>query len=138
MSKEKTMNPRTLLATLAVAASLVLAGLIPASAAAAFHVVSFSGSTVNADGTAATQAGSHPFASTTSFQFPSTTDSTGTSIPDGNMKDVQVGLPAGFIGNPNATPKCSVADLDHNTCSGATQVGQLSLFTALSPTPLTL
>jgi hypothetical protein len=138
MSKEKTMNPRTLLATLAVAASLMLAGLIPASAAAAFHVVSFSGSTVNADGTAATQAGSHPFASTTSFQFPSTTDSTGTSLPDGNMKDVQVGLPAGFIGNPNATPKCSVADLDHNTCSGATQVGQLSLFTALSPTPLTL
>ena len=30
MSKEKKLNPRTLLATLAVAASLMLAGLIPA------------------------------------------------------------------------------------------------------------
>ena len=39
------------------------------------------------------------------------------------MKDVQVGLPPGFIGDPNATPKCTVAELDHNNCSGATQVG---------------
>lgn len=119
---------QALLAGLVAASCLLLIVLMPAPARAAFHVVSFDGSTVNADGTMATQAGSHPFASTTTFSFPFLTDGSGAFAgPDGNMKDVQVGLPAGFIGDPNATPKCTVADLDANNCSGATQVGQLTL-----------
>lgn len=121
-------RPRLLLAGLVAASCLLLMALAPSRALAAFHVVNFDGSTVNADGTMATQAGSHPFASTTTFGFPALTDSSGNFAgPDGNMKDVQVGLPAGFIGDPSATPKCTVADLDQNACSGATQVGQLTL-----------
>jgi hypothetical protein len=141
MSKETTMNMqmldrqvtssrgrRMLLAGLVAASCLLLIALAPSRALAAFSVVSFDGSTVNADGTMATQAGSHPFSSTTTFSFPSLTDGSGAFAgPDGNMKDVQVGLPAGFIGDPNATPKCTVADLDANNCSGATQVGSLTL-----------
>lgn len=119
---------QALLAGLAAATCMLLIALMPSRALADFQVVSFDGSTVNADGTMATQAGSHPFASTTTFSFPFLTDSSGAFAgPDGNMKDVQVGLPAGFIGDPNATPKCTVAELDQNDCSGASQVGMLTL-----------
>jgi hypothetical protein len=121
---------RVLLASLAAAACLLIGGLLPSSALAAFNIVSFTGSTINQDGTPDTQAGSHPFASTTSFTFGTTTQPGGQTIPDGNMKDVQVGLPAGFVGNPNATPKCLPVDLSANACAPSTQVGVLSLATA--------
>ena len=125
------VKSRRLLLGLAAAACLLLGAVLPSSALADFHVVSFSGSTTNADGSVDTQAGSHPFESTTSFNFPTTTNSTGETVPDGNMKDVSVNLPAGFIGDPNATPKCTTAQLDANACSGATQVGQLTLNTGV-------
>src|ERR1700729_346242 len=125
------VKSRRLLVGLAAAACLLLGAVLPSTALADFHLVSFSGSTTNADGTVDTQAGSHPFESTTSFSFPTTTNSTGETVPDGNMKDVSVNLPAGFIGDPNATPKCTTAQLDANTCSGATQVGQLTLNTGV-------
>jgi hypothetical protein len=125
------VKSRRLLVGLAAAACLLLGAVLPSTALADFHVVSFSGSTTNADGTVDTQAGSHPFESTTSFNFPTTTNSTGETVPDGNMKDVSVNLPAGLIGDPNATPKCTTAQLDANTCSGATQVGQLTLNTGV-------
>jgi hypothetical protein len=83
----------------------------------------FNASTINADGSADTQAGSHPFESTTTFAF--STDASG--FPSENMKDISVQLPAGFIGDPNATPKCSVEQLDANSCPAASQIGQLTL-----------
>ena len=81
---------QALLAGLAAATCLLLIALMPSRALADFQVVSFDGSIVNADGTMATQAGSHPFASTTTFSFPFLTDSLGAFAgPDGNMKDVR-------------------------------------------------
>jgi hypothetical protein len=121
---------RVLLAVLAAAACLMVGAVVPSGAQAAFRIVSFTASNTNADGTADTQAGSHPFASMTSFTFGTTTDASGTTIPDGNMKDVQVGLPAGFVGNPNAVATCLPQDLSQNNCSGASQVGVLALDTA--------
>jgi hypothetical protein len=115
------------LAGLAAAACLLLLALVPASASADFNVVSFTGSTINQDGTPDTQAGSHPWESTTTFAFGTTTLANGNTVPDGNMKDVTVGLPPGLIGDPNATPKCTIEDLDNNNCSGASQVGMLML-----------
>ncbi len=38
-----------------------------------------------------------------------------------------MGLPPGVIGNPNATPRCPVTQLDSNTCPVASQVGQLTV-----------
>ena len=151
MSKETIMTTQTLtdnrpitptarrrprLVSLAAAACLLLGTLLlPSSAAAQDQPVpacpgsapwcatSFSASTINADGTADTQAGSHPFASTTTFAF--STDAAG--VPTENMKDISVELPAGFVGDPNATPKCTVQELDYNACPGASQIGQLTL-----------
>lgn len=127
---------RRWLATLAAMAGLLLGVLLlPANAlalnppspacanGASWCVTDFSASTINADGTADTQAGSHPFESTTSFTF--STDANG--VPTENMKDVDVELPAGFVGNPNATTKCTDAELDANSCPGSSQIGTLLL-----------
>lgn len=38
-------------------------------------------------------------------------------------KDVKVNLPAGFIGNPHATPQCNAQEFSFNECAIDTQVG---------------
>src|SRR4029077_1431134 len=60
-----------------------------------------------------------------------------TSVPrvrpddtDANPRDIRTELPAGLIGNPEATPKCTSYNVAHADCSGATQVGILKVFTA--------
>ena len=40
-----------------------------------------------------------------------------------DAKDVTVHLPAGFIGNPHATPRCSIADFSADSCPIDSQVG---------------
>jgi len=132
---------RAVIASLAATACVLLGMvLLPSSAlalnppsppcpgGASWCAVSFSGSTINADGTPDTQAGSHPFESTTSFAF--STDANG--VPTENFKDVQVELPPGFIGDPNATPKCTDQELDNNQCPGASQIGTLTLSATVS------
>jgi hypothetical protein len=126
-----TARRRARLASFVAAACLLLGVLLlPSSALAQNQPVpacpgnapwcaaSFSASTINADGTADTQAGSHPFESTTSFAF--STDAAG--VPTENMKDISVELPSGFVGDPNATPKCTVEELDNSGCPGASQI----------------
>jgi hypothetical protein len=44
----------------------------------------------------------------------------------GQVKDLTVGLPPGLIGDPSATPKCSVAELNADSCPANTQVGTVS------------
>ena len=41
----------------------------------------------------------------------------------GQVKDLTVGLPPGLVGNPNATPLCTVAQLNADTCNDNTKVG---------------
>jgi hypothetical protein len=111
-------------ALLALTAGFALvANAAAATATASFGIQSFTSTETNQDGTTATQAGSHPYESTTSFTF--ATDSSG--LPTENVKDVQVDLPPGLVGDPNATPKCTVQELDVNKCPGSTQVGLIGL-----------
>jgi len=59
------------------------------------------------------QAGSHPYKLTTSFVLnkPEYIERSESFVPAGRgLRDVQVRLPPGFVGNPNATPKCSYQD----------------------------
>jgi hypothetical protein len=57
----------------------------------------------------------------------------------GQVKDLTVGLPPGLIGNPNATPLCSVAQLDTDTCPANTRVGSVTAnATVTVVVPLTL
>lgn len=44
-------------------------------------------------------------------------------VPDGNVRDVDVELPAGFAGDPTAVPQCAQVDFVASRCPAASQVG---------------
>ena len=63
------------------------------------------------DGRAATGADSHPYQYTTSFAIDTATTPPGAKYPvapaGGDLKEIEVALAPGLIGNPTATPRCS-------------------------------
>jgi hypothetical protein len=66
------------------------------------------------------QAAGHPPFGITDFAF----NTTGLlQTPDGNVKDVHVDLPVGLSVNPEATPKCTTAQLEAQACPAASEVG---------------
>jgi hypothetical protein len=100
--------PRKLLASLLAAFACLLA--FAAAGAAAFGIEKWDGF-IAADETkttAATQAGSHPYEFETEIRFPL---KKGSAQNEGDVKDAIVDLPAGLTFNPEATPKCTTADL---------------------------
>ncbi len=107
--------------------ALILALALPASALAAFGVTSFTAEAINQNGTLDTQAGSHPFEATTSFIFNQAAGAKYDGDGAGNVKDVELELPPGFIGNPDATPQCSESQLMSENCPADTQVGVVTV-----------
>lgn len=109
----------------------LLGAVLLAGPAAAFEITTFDGLMRESDGSAAVQAGAHPFEATNSFSLSTVADPIfGTQIPEENAKDIEVALPPGTIGNPTATPKCANADLANLNiprCSVNSQVGVASL-----------
>jgi len=100
---------------------LVVAALGVGSASAAFGVSGFKFKFVNEDGTVATQAGSHPFAlqsylglNTRLYGPP-----LGKTFPDGNVKDIKVQLPTGFVGTATGIPKCPTINFIELVNNGA-------------------
>ncbi len=120
---------------------LAVAGASQARAAFGFVPGSVSADTWKADSSGTitgpeTQAAAAPFSATTVFELNSTTVTGGSpdfvTLPDENVRDVQVDLPRGFVGDPNATPKCPRAVLttgasDFAPCPVSTQVGTVRL-----------
>jgi uncharacterized repeat protein (TIGR01451 family) len=111
-----------------------LSGEIPPFGLSAFDV-----ETVGGNGEADEQAGSHPFELTTILAF----DVAGRESPsaqNGNAewplasaapKDVEVALPPGLVGNPNAVPQCSqqaFLEGENLNCPVDTQVGTVKPF----------
>lgn len=78
-----------------------------------------------------TQAGAHPFAATSSLSVPTRRSAQkgvmeNTSVED--LRDLYFELPAGFVGNPEATPlTCTVVQVRENKCSEAAVVGGVSI-----------
>jgi hypothetical protein len=126
---------RALLAGIALTAALVLCGMFAAQAQAAIEIIEFEAGAFNADGTPNLQAGAHPFEARTFFEFAQQPD----PVPGGddgiphntppveNVKDIEVTLPPGLIGNPGATPQCTEEQLFGNACPDASQVGVTTL-----------
>jgi hypothetical protein len=57
----------------------------------------------------------------------------------GQVKDLVVGLPPGVVGDPTATPLCTVTQLNADACPANTQVGEVSAnVTLLGLLPLTV
>ncbi len=81
----------------------------------------------NADGTIDSQAGSHPYAATFSFDLnnvprPAPREDE-FAAAGGDVKNIEVKLPPGLVGNPNVVPQCTLQDLDTTSCPADTQVG---------------
>ena len=110
----------------------------PARADEAFGVESFASSTVsNAGGALATQAGSHPYALTTSIVFNHVvTGEEGGHLrirTYGDPKDIELNLPVGTIVDPLATgTRCTEAELERQegpaSCPNAAAVGVVSIY----------
>jgi hypothetical protein len=101
----------------------------------AFAPLGFTAAALDPSGAPDTQAGDHPGGLATAFAFPSADAS---YPPEGvhprpveDVKQIVINLPAGIVGNPQAAPACSLAELSNfGRCSPTTQVGTL---TALEP-----
>lgn len=58
------------------------------------------------------------------------------NLSGGKLKDLVIHLPPGLVGNPLATPTCTEAELNANSCPAASDVGDISndvLFNDLIP-----
>jgi hypothetical protein len=109
---------RTAMAAAAVAAAML--GAASAPALADFGIRPDNGKPSGYDfvadvfdelGNVDPQAGKHPFAAKTSFSLNATDNGMGASIPDGNLKEIVVDLPAGLVGNPEAAATCTLAQM---------------------------
>jgi hypothetical protein len=122
---------RRFLAILALTAALATLAVAPARADFGFSniEVTFTDEGGNPD----MRAGSHPFAMTTSFEVNRKEDpKKGVLVVDGALKDLDVILPAGFIGNPTAVPRCETIDFltpvnKHPDCADSAAIGVLTV-----------
>jgi hypothetical protein len=89
----------------------------------------------NADGTIDTQAGSHPYEATFSYDLNNFhSEDTGFTAAGGHKtfeellenRAIEVKLPSGFVGDPNAVPFCTRQEFDAEKCPAASQVGILT------------
>jgi hypothetical protein len=122
---------------------------VPLTVSSSLPPFGFAGADVwfsNADGTIDTQAGSHPYEATFSFDLNNERDSEGRGdIPSGREpRNLTVRLPPGLVGNPAALPQCSLAVfVAEGHCPGDTQAGILeaqvlgdSILSSYQPTPV--
>src|SRR6185312_5872826 len=108
MSGLRFCSVRALLCAALLACAAAGAGASPARAA--FGITSADVYYGEADGSPARQAGSHPYEVTSDFRLSTFIDAEGKERPDGGLKDLQVDLPPGIVGIPEATPRCAGAD----------------------------
>ncbi|HXB66190.1 MAG TPA: hypothetical protein VNV42_15070 [Solirubrobacteraceae bacterium] len=125
-------------------ACLVIVGCasMPAAASAAFGLKSFQVSyqqppastpeTAEAPGPPDFQAGSHPYQVTISEEFNTFLNSEFQLEPEGSVKDIDMQLPPGLIGNASAVPQCPMVVFDesvllHNDCPSDTQIGVITV-----------
>ena len=91
----------------------------------------------NANGTLDTQAGSHPYEVTFSFDLNnyfneaqgyawSPAGRAPSELPP-ETKNIEVRLPPGFVGEPGALPRCTRQQLDASSCPPASQLGIISV-----------
>lgn len=103
----------------------------------------FASTAVQADGSPARLAGSHPYAINVGAQFPSAKKGVLLNADD-HLRDIHVELPRGVVANPQATPvRCTEAELESDLeeeagggCPPASQVGVIYL-TAVVANPTT-
>jgi hypothetical protein len=94
-----------------------IAAFAAAPAGATFGIKHLGLSFRNADGSVATEAGSHPFSLSTSIGVTTRVESLG-EVPEEQIKDLRVDLPPGFVGDRSAVPYCPAADFVNRSSDG--------------------
>lgn len=114
--------------------ALFSAVLGAAPASAAFGLSNVDVTFTDSHGSPAMAAGSHPFAMTTSFTVNSVENvEKGVPVVDGALRNLDVVLPPGFVGNPTAVPPCETLDFlteekeGHSSCANSTALGTLEV-----------
>ncbi len=85
-----------------------------------------------ADGEFDTQAGTHPYAFTVSFDL----NEEKFKPAKGEMRNLISNLPPGIIGDPNAVPRCNREQFNEEKCPGGTQIGVDDATLASGATPI--
>jgi hypothetical protein len=122
------MSFRKLLrASLRIALASSMLAIVASTARADLSFDSVGVGATGLDGSFARQAAAHPDLNVR-FQFGTKIAVDGTSVvPDGQVRDVNVTLPPGLVGNPTAAPTCTVAQLGisagSSDCPVASEVG---------------
>jgi hypothetical protein len=132
VSYSQIISVRTAVAAALAAAALLLCASAPARAEFGFS--QFDTTFTNADGTPATQAGSHPFAVTTVFKLKHGGSDAGGFTLD-NLKDADFQQIAGLVGDATAVPRCTTNDFSSHAvgdawgtyCRDETVVGYVKL-----------
>ncbi len=114
------MKARTYFRVLVGLTLASVALLAPAMARADFGIKSFRATATDREGNPEFQAGAHPYNYTIDFRINQTGEK-----PDGIMRDLDVRLPPGLVGNPRAVPVCPSSKFDGATpqCPPDTQIG---------------
>lgn len=112
---------------LIAAAAFALFGLAPTTSLAAFGFEEVDVTFTGPDGAPAMQAGSHPFALTTTLRL-NTVEESGLEAPDGDLKDLYVDYPPGLVAIPSSVPRCAMANFlqiegSENACPNSPVVG---------------
>ena len=102
--------------------------LLATPAMATFEVTHVAVDAVNQNGSPDVQAGSHPYSITTTFTLNPLPYNKETlrQLPagQGSLKEVTLKLPPGFVGDPNAIPKCKYIEfIDGGDCPAETAIG---------------
>ncbi len=93
-------------------------------------------SIVNQDGTPDTQAGSHPFAYSTTLTLKRANEGIPVYSEGGDAHDIEVELPPGLVGDPGVVPACPATEFtgkvvgyfgDSHPCPDDTQIGVIEL-----------
>jgi len=95
------------------------------STSAPFGLTRWDGWASNADGTLDTQAGSVPYSAAFSFDLGTLLEKGNSELTPtgGELRNVEVELPAGLVGNPQATVQCTRAQFDAEQCPRESIVG---------------
>ena len=122
-------------ATSALAAALCLALFWAPAANADFGLKNFEVVFTNKDGSPATQAGSHPYEMTTSFDVNTKIDPDLGEVPVEDVKNITFEQIEGLVGNPTATPSCSTVEFLSGVpgerptlCPDSTAVGTAEIY----------
>jgi hypothetical protein len=133
-ARTNVLTVRVLLVTSLLVTIVWLTYVSPAQAS--FGIETFKDAIIaNSGGTIATQAGSHPYALTTTVVFNHEPPSEAEEnlgffgdVPDGDPKTIEVNLPPGLVVDPQASEKkCHEAELESGTCPRAAAVGVASI-----------